>query len=1017
MANQTHSHNIQLVIEQEEKKAQNTQANSKLQSDTSNLQNDNYQAAQIDYAFNALNDETINEYKDQIIDYLTQNNMKKMNARQFKRHIAHHCSQKEQLNESLDGLYVSLQHHKRYEELRSKIDGRFKKTRLQYQFLENKMKDEQFKTKLGSFSTKDERANYLNNKMNEYVKINMQITQKTETSKEEEENKYANHPKQTSNQIQNENDNTKETIKCKYCNYCSNQTEFHTIKVTNRDISPGDISPSDISPTKITLQYQLMDDEKHKLKSKETKHNQTQEAINGHKYPEEQDQQLTIFASSCNIQPNEGDKFLKTGATLCKMDGLSVVDLKTVEVLDLIKLAPLPVTLTFSVNNNKFMSYMKSCCTGFECNKCDECITFLKDPTQQVLNWFIKFIGLSMGIVSKGSAINSQIMNTILLYKSSANGAMVFTMIMFISLISPYILSYSSGVQIFLYRKTFQDVKLFTFKSLLLFLFLFPTGILYFIFLDLIDALLEVYKWFAFGLTNKIKTKAELVQTEANAAQYFGMSRMDWFALKKQKSIAQLFFETIPQVLLQCLLFFGMIQGREISGITNLDLIKSITSALFSCVVQFCILKLESTAVKETVVEYGLHCITCKFGWVPLQNKFKIKKKKSWKDAPIKRWFRKYCCMNKYVSEEENVYYCMNKDVSKDGVLEYLDINYNIQYVMPIITSLTQYMKNKNDMESMKIGVDHNEIEVTYGSVEYDFSNIAINSLISTIKGLSGDSVISIRFGQSLRLLRVRSVISLLQACSAKNIKLPDIHQIDWNQAFKNTLHYDDPRLFSYTFDEDGRSLLISLYLTQDHSVDHYATLKSFISEYDVPINIQDDKGDTILHHMIQKNDYEGIYELLKALKPNQKFNFNAQNLDGDTVIHAMINKSNSCCDIYDELNELLSIIGLKSENELNLAVFNDKGQTPLHLALQNDVDNLQSEEWKQTDINQKTIIIQQLDVNEEKGKEEEQKDEHEKNIIHNVKSKMIIRKEIRSLSVEEQNRFFNAIDKMMEKK
>ena len=91
-----------------------------------------------------------------------------------------------------------------------------------------------------------------------------------------------------------------------------------------------------------------------------------------------------------------------------------------------------------------------------------------------------------------------------------------------------------------MYRKTFENVQLFTFKSLLLGLYLFPTGILYFVFLDIIDGLLQLYIWFSFGVIGKIKSESELAQIQSNVAEYFGMSRMDWFSFKKQKIMAQL---------------------------------------------------------------------------------------------------------------------------------------------------------------------------------------------------------------------------------------------------------------------------------------------------------------------------------------------------------------------------------------------------------------------------------------------------------------------------------------------
>ena len=215
---------------------------------------------------------------------------------------------------------------------------------------------------------------------------------------------------------------------------------------------------------------------------------------------------------------------------LSKVNGYNIKEMSTDEAILLLKYESLPFNVSFNATKIGVRMKLKKCCG---CSRENKCIEIL-------IKWFTKFMKLSMGVVSKASSMLDAITDIILLYKAQKAGAIAFTMVLFITLLAPYILSYSSGVQIFLYRKTFQNVQIFTFKSLLLGLYLFPTGIFYFILLDIIDALMETYKWFAHGLINKIQTKQALVQIESNCAEYFGMSRMDWFSFKKQKLIAQL---------------------------------------------------------------------------------------------------------------------------------------------------------------------------------------------------------------------------------------------------------------------------------------------------------------------------------------------------------------------------------------------------------------------------------------------------------------------------------------------
>ena len=230
-------------------------------------------------------------------------------------------------------------------------------------------------------------------------------------------------------------------------------------------------------------------------------------------------------------------------------------DLKLEQVYNLIEYTPLPFTLYFDKRRIKCDSCLRKfkCCGRRKKNKskkdpnkkssegkCNKCISCLKHPIQKSLTWFAKFMKLSLKILSKTSAVIDSVTDILLLYTASQNKAISFTILIFLTLLSPYILSYSSGVQIFLYRKTFQNVQLFTFKSFLLGLYLFPTGIMYFILLDIIDVFKEFYIWIAYGCINKIKNETELIQIESTVAEYFGMSRMDWISFKKQKLISQL---------------------------------------------------------------------------------------------------------------------------------------------------------------------------------------------------------------------------------------------------------------------------------------------------------------------------------------------------------------------------------------------------------------------------------------------------------------------------------------------
>eukprot|EP01084_Bolivina_argentea_P191475 328902_1 len=380
-----------------------------------------------------------------------------------------------------------------------------------------------------------------------------------------------------------------------------------------------------------------------------------------------------------------------------------------------------------------------------------------KQPQPSISDKFVnkkccnKFVILTMGIISKSAAALDAVTDATLLYKASTNGAIIFTMILFIALLSPYILSYSSGIELFLYRQTFDNIELFSFKSLLLVFYLLPTGIIYFIVIDIVDTLLVLYKLFAYIIMCK-RENEQLIDIESDTAEAFGMSRMNWISFQKQKMISQLSFETFPQVILQCLLYFSIIPGIELTGITDDDLILSICSAGVNSVFQLIQLYAESIAVDESFIGYSLHCITAKFSWVPFVHKI-------------------YNYNKTVVDGHKSICTCINNKWTAIQLEKpaHNVINYNISYRYPLITMLTD----------------------TIRTMDYHFSVDTLNTLIAAIKTLKSSEQIrlEITFGESLQLLGVRKIVSLMQVCSENNIVLCDIdNDTIWKHAFRNTI-------------------------------------------------------------------------------------------------------------------------------------------------------------------------------------------------------------------------------------
>eukprot|EP01083_Nonionella_stella_P089132 248670_1 len=646
---------------------------------------------------------------------------------------------------------------------------------------------------------------------------------------------------------------------------------------------------------------------------------------------------------------------IQKGDVLRKINDQTLKDMDAISVFQLLRFEELGFSATFQ------RAETHSCC-----KHCDDCCDpirrfFCKSkPSQKpksatdrkLAQSVLKFIKLSLKITSRMASLLDVVTDAILLYKVSSNDAMLLTLLLFISLLSPYILSYSAGVELWLFHGTFSNLKLCTFSSFMLLFYLFPTGFVFFIILDVVDVFVELYKWFSYGIVGKIKTNTELVQVEASAANYFGMSRMDYFSLKRQKSIAQLFFETAPQLVLQTLLF---------SGVSSDVLMLSIFSAFFNFVIQLVRLKAESVAVRETFVQYSLHSITARFGWLPFkhlikefgthENRTDSKPKACW------RW-----CRFEIINDDDD---------------EQIELDYRLRYRVPVVTAISEYYAESNNTKELRVGHKLKYETPSYGMVEFDFSSGTVDELISAIKSISNykeSRQMSIIFGKSLRLLNVRDIITLMQACSQKNIELPDIHGIEWNEAFKNSaISNTDARLLDNTFDDADKPLLTSLYLT-GYDADNHQILKSFVTSYNVPINITDKNGNTILHHMLQQNDEKAINILLSSLKPHQRINVNAendngvivwheiikqngvnglkmllkslkgketinfhsQNKKGDTILHEIIKKND-----YEEMQQIVEVINAKAKTRIAWGAFNDAGESCMFTALERDRNNL----------------------------------------------------------------------------
>ena len=96
---------------------------------------------------------------------------------------------------------------------------------------------------------------------------------------------------------------------------------------------------------------------------------------------------------------------------------------------------------------------------------------------------------------------------------------------------------------------------------------------------------------------------------------------MNYEGFKRQKTVGQLMFETIPQVILQGLIVFNIGMQLEGTSLSSNDLYLSISAAVINSIGQIGRLYLEARAVEESFIQYALICMMGRVGWVPFRHK------------------------------------------------------------------------------------------------------------------------------------------------------------------------------------------------------------------------------------------------------------------------------------------------------------------------------------------------------------------------------------------------------------
>jgi hypothetical protein len=106
----------------------------------------------------------------------------------------------------------------------------------------------------------------------------------------------------------------------------------------------------------------------------------------------------------------------------------------------------------------------------------------------------------------------------------------------------------------------------------------------------------------------------------------FGMSKMDIKGFRRLRTISQLSFESMPQILIQGrILYYSIYKDTESTKYLDVDIrmiIGSLTCAFLHGIIEFIFLGMEAKACKTNVLHYSIVCFNARFGWIPFNHLF-----------------------------------------------------------------------------------------------------------------------------------------------------------------------------------------------------------------------------------------------------------------------------------------------------------------------------------------------------------------------------------------------------------
>ena len=230
---------------------------------------------------------------------------------------------------------------------------------------------------------------------------------------------------------------------------------------------------------------------------------------------------------------------------IMSIEDRSVRQLNFAEMHHVLKYCPVPFKLGVERKDKACWETCGKRCTRKKSHEQQDCFSFLLQKLTSICIMAVR-------IASQFFSCIDLVTDCILLRSAAEGEYIMFQMSLFFCLLAPYILCYrfilsnpttsakehdfvhSAGVQIFLSRKTFSNVSILNPRFWMMLFYLFPTGILFFMLMDIVNVMMGLSKLICFGCLEKVESEEAWIVIESQIVESFGLSRTDWMALKQR---------------------------------------------------------------------------------------------------------------------------------------------------------------------------------------------------------------------------------------------------------------------------------------------------------------------------------------------------------------------------------------------------------------------------------------------------------------------------------------------------